>query len=79
MKIFQNIPTIGTAILLSGCLVLIVTKMPAMASASSSSSSPRSSSFAMAILSKPAVLIGLATATAGAYSIGTLEATKFFV
>ena len=45
----------------------------------SSSSSPRSSSIAMAILSKPAVLIGLATATAGAYSIGTLEATKFFL
>ena len=69
----------GTAILLSGGLVLIVTKMPAMASSTSSSTSPQSSSNAIAILSKPTVLIGLATATAGAYSIGTVEATNFFL
>ena len=63
----------GTAILLSGFQVLVVTKMPSMAS-SNSSTSPQSSS-SLAILSKPTVLIGLATATAGAYSIGTVEAT----
>ena len=65
----------GTAILLSGFQVLVVTKMPSMAS-SNSSTSPQSSS-SLAILSKPTVLIGLATATAGAYSIGTVEATVF--
>ena len=63
----------GTAILLSGGLVLLVTKMPAMAS---TTSSPQSSSLLLAILSKPTVLIGLATATAGAYSIGTVEVGK---
>ena len=67
----------GTAILLSGFQVLVVTKMPSMAS-SNSSTSPQSSS-SLAILSKPTVLIGLATATAGAYSIGTVEATVLFL
>ena len=66
----------GTAILLSGFQVLVVTKMPSMAS-NNSSTSPQSSS-SLAILSKPTVLIGLATATAGAYSIGTVEATVLF-
>lgn len=65
----------GTAILLSGGLVLLVTKMPNMASTTSST---ETSSFALGLLTRPPVLISLATATAGAYSIGTVEVAPSF-
>ena len=65
----------GTAIFLSGGLVLLVTKMPNMASTTSST---ESSSSALGLLARPPVLISLATATAGAYSIGTVEVAPSF-
>ena len=65
----------GTAILLSGGLVLLVTKMPNMASTTSST---ETSSSALGLLTRPPVLISLATATAGAYSIGTVEVAPSF-
>jgi len=58
----------GTAILLSGLLVLLLTEFPDMEH--SESELP-----VMKILSIPRVLVALLTCTVGAYSIGTVEAT----
>lgn len=58
----------GTAILLSGIIVLLVTDFPDMEHGDVDLP-------VMKILSNPRVLIALATCTIGAYSVGTIEAT----
>jgi len=58
----------GTAILLSGIVVLLVTDFPDMEHGDVDLP-------VMKILSNPRVLIALATCTTGAYSIGTIEST----
>jgi len=58
----------GTAILLSGIVVLLVTDFPDMEHGDVDLP-------VMKILSNPRVLIALATCTVGAYSIGTIEST----
>jgi len=58
----------GTAILLSGVIVLMVTEFPDMEHGDTDLP-------VMKILSSPRVLIALATCTIGAYSVGTIEAT----
>jgi len=58
----------GTAILLSGFVVLFVTDFPDMEHGEDSMP-------VMKIFSNYRVLVSLATCTAGAYTIGSLEAT----
>jgi len=58
----------GTAILLSGAIVLLVTEFPDMEH--SHTDMP-----VFKILTRPRVVIALLTCTVGAYSIGTVEAT----
>jgi len=58
----------GTAILLSGCLVLFITDFPDMEHGEDSMP-------VMKIFANKRVMVSLATCTIGAYSIGSLEAT----